>query len=69
MVNVADSAEATVGINVIAIWQLAFTASVVMQFLVKLKSDEIKGATDEITSGLVPVLVTVTGICAGVFNG
>ena len=32
MVNVADSAEATVGINVIAIWQLAFTASAAVLF-------------------------------------
>jgi hypothetical protein len=50
-------------------WQLAFTANVVTQLLTWLKSDELAGATDEITSGLVPVLVTVTGICAGVFNG
>jgi hypothetical protein len=62
MANVADSAEALVGVNVMVTWQLAFTANVVTQLLTWLNSDELAGATDEITSGLLPLLVMVTGI-------
>jgi hypothetical protein len=49
-------------------WQLAFTANVATQLFTWLKSDELAGVTDEITSGVLPVFVIVTEVCAGVFR-
>ena len=68
MVNGADSVVRLAGLNAMVTVQLAFTARVVAQLLVWVKSKELAGETEVITSGLVPALVTVTGICAEVFT-